>query len=221
MLLIGAALTGVMSSAGVYAQVLGGGVVGGAGGAISGGLNGLSMEGAGSAAGSFGADLESGTLRRTTRDVAESGVGRVRRAAQGVRGRTESTVRSARAATQNVAADSAASASATAVHAANPQHVAGAAQLAGAAAANTSSNGAALAGAVQGEAAERLPAVTSTDEQAAQNPSPSLPAAPTLQPTLNVSGAGSADTDADVSRDGAQTRSSFAGGADADASVQK
>jgi hypothetical protein len=220
-LLIGAAFTGVLGSVSVNAQALGGGLVGGAGGALSGGLRDFSATGAASAAGSFGADLETSTVRRTTRDVAERGVGRTRGAVQDVRGRAESSVRGASGVTQSVAADAAASASAAATHAANPQHVTGAAQLAGAAAANMRGDSAALAGAVSGEASERMPASPSADLAPAENAAPSLPAAPTSNPALNASGAGSADADVDASRDGAQTRSSFSGGANAEASVSK
>jgi hypothetical protein len=210
-LVIGATFAGVLGSAGVNAQVLGGGVVGGADGAIAGGLSDLSMNGAGSAAGSLGADLDASTLRRTTRDVADRGVGRARGAARKVRGQANPAVSRARGAAQSVAADAATSASAAAAHAANSQHVAGAA------AASAQAEGESLHGAP----AQQLLNVPSADSASAESTTPSQPVAPTLNPALNASDAGSADAGAALSRDGAQARSSFSGDAEAGASVRK
>jgi hypothetical protein len=213
-LLIGAAFAGVLGSVGVNAQVLGGGLVGGAGGALSGGLNDLRVIGAGSTAGSFDAGLEASTLRRSTRDVAEQGVGRVRGVARNVRDRADSAVSDARGAAHSAATDAAASAR----EAADPQRVAGAAQLAGAAAVSASGDGAELVSVAKGGTQAHTAAVPGTDSATAPD-ALSLPAAPMLSPPLNASGAGA--TDADVSSDGALARSSFTGRTDADASVSK
>jgi hypothetical protein len=93
--LLGAALAGILNCAAVGAQVLGGvcgGLSGGVNGALSGGTRDVSVVGAGSAAGSLGADLETQTLRRATRDAAQRGVGRVRDTARTARGRAQTTL---------------------------------------------------------------------------------------------------------------------------------
>ncbi len=68
--LIGVALAAALNCAAVNAQVLGGGAGGGLGGTLSGGMRDMGVMGQGTMNGSLGADLDTSTLRRTTRDTA-------------------------------------------------------------------------------------------------------------------------------------------------------
>lgn len=113
---IGAAVAAALSCSAVNAQVLGGNVAGGLGGAMQGGLRDTSIMTQGQ--GSFGADLDTGsrigTLRDTTSGVAGRVKNRTRDTAENVRGRTESTVGTvkgegevAASATANMASDAA------------------------------------------------------------------------------------------------------------------
>lgn len=93
---IGAAVAAALSCSAVNAQVLGGNVAGGLGGAASGGLRDMSVIGHGHGTGAFGADLGTGSRIGTLRDTTSGVTGRVRNrtrdTAENVRGRTESTV---------------------------------------------------------------------------------------------------------------------------------
>jgi hypothetical protein len=85
------------------AQVLGGSVVGGAGGALGGSFGGVHDIGAGghgAANGAFGAGLDAGSLRRSTSDVAARASQRTRSTVKAARERTRSTASSARAASE-------------------------------------------------------------------------------------------------------------------------
>lgn len=93
---VGAAVAAVLSCSAVNAQVLGGNVAGGLGGAMHGGLRDTSVITQGHGNGAFGADLGTGsrigTLRDTTSDVTGRVRNRTRDTAGGVRGRTESMI---------------------------------------------------------------------------------------------------------------------------------
>jgi len=93
---VGAAVAAVLSCSAVNAQVLGGNVAGGLGGAMQGGLRDTSIITQGHGSGAFGADLDTGsrigTLRDTTSDVTGRVKNRTRDTAGNVRGRTESTI---------------------------------------------------------------------------------------------------------------------------------
>ena len=121
---IGAAVAAALGCSTVNAQVLGGNVAGGLGGAMSGGLRDMSVITQGRGNGSFGADLDTdshmGTLRRTTSDVA----GRTRNTTENVRGRAQSTVGTVKGkgeAAANVAASTAGDAVTTARQIEAPQ----------------------------------------------------------------------------------------------------
>jgi hypothetical protein len=110
---IAAAIVAVMGCSAAHAQVLGGGNIGGAlNGTLGGGLHDTSVLTNGSASGSFGGQLDSGsTLDSTTgraRGVADQTTRRARTAGANVRNRTESTVTSARDTSANVASSTAA-----------------------------------------------------------------------------------------------------------------
>ena len=93
---IGAAVAAALSCSAVNAQVLGGNVAGGLGGAASGGLRDMSVIGQGHGSGAFGADLGTGsrigTLRDTTSDVTGRVRNRTRDTAENVRDRTGSAI---------------------------------------------------------------------------------------------------------------------------------
>lgn len=89
---IGAAVAAALGCSTVNAQVLGGNVAGGLGGAMSGGMRDMSVVTQGRGNGSFGADLDTsshtGTLRRTTSRAAD----RTRSTTDNVRGQAQSTL---------------------------------------------------------------------------------------------------------------------------------
>ena len=146
--LIGAAIAAVLSCSSVHAQVLGGGLGGGVGGALNGGLNQIDVMGQGSANGSLGGRLDTGSLHRTTRDVTDRTTNRVRDTAGRTRNRAESAVTQSR----DVAANTAASAAGTATSAVNAQQIAAATNVAGSAAGDLSAQGSNLAAAGEGAA---------------------------------------------------------------------
>jgi hypothetical protein len=113
---VGAAVAAVLSCSAVNAQVLGGNVAGGLGGAMQGGLRDTSVMTQGHGNGAFGADLDTGSRIGTLRDTSSDVTGRVRNrtrdTAGDVRGRTESTIGKAKSrgegaasATANTASD--------------------------------------------------------------------------------------------------------------------
>ena len=222
--LIGAALAGILNCAAVSAQVLGGvggGLSGGVNGALSGGMRDMSVVGAGSAAGSLGADLETQTLRRATRDAAQHGVRRVRDTEHTARGRAQTTLGQA----GKVTGDAAASASATAAHTVNPQQISSAAELAGS---TTSSLNASHVAQAAGSATSSLSADAQEAAAAPSAPAgnslvgetPAIPQPPSA-PALDAAGAGggSVSTDASASKEGVATRSSLSADANGSASV--
>src|SRR5688500_9954365 len=80
------------------AQVLGGNAVGGIGGSLGGGVGGMRDIGAtghGAANGAFGADVDAGSLRRTTGAVAGRASSRTRATLDTTRQRTRSSVNTA------------------------------------------------------------------------------------------------------------------------------
>lgn len=160
--LIGAAMTAALNCAAVNAQVLGG-VGGGLGGALSGGMRDMSMATRGTLNGSFGADLDTGSLRRTTRDTAGRVTNRVQNTTSNVRDRAAGKVGDARdkvGQTRQAAAATTSAAAATAMGAVNDVQIDGAADIAGSAASNVSNDGANLAGTAHGAGSGTLNGAT-------------------------------------------------------------
>ena len=114
---IATAIVAVLSCSAAQAQVLGGGVGGAVNGALGGGLRDTSVFSEGNANGSFGGELDTGSMIHRTRGAAEQTTQRARNVGTNVRNRTESTVaatrdKSAKAATSATSATSAAASSA-------------------------------------------------------------------------------------------------------------
>lgn len=88
-MLIVVAMAAAFNCAAVNAQVLGGGggLGGGLGGTLSGGPRDMNVITQGAMNGSMNADLDTSTLRRTTRDTAERTTGRARNTTSAVRDR--------------------------------------------------------------------------------------------------------------------------------------
>jgi hypothetical protein len=107
---IAAAIVAVLSCSAAHAQVLGGAVGGAANGALGGGLGNSSVFGGGNAAGSFGGELDTGSMIHRTRGVADQTSERARNVGTDVRNRTESTVATAHDKSANVATSAAAAA---------------------------------------------------------------------------------------------------------------
>lgn len=107
---IAAAIVAVLSCSAAHAQVLGGAVGGAANGALGGGLGNSSVFGRGNAAGSFGDEIDSGSMIHRTRGVADQTTQRARNVGTNVRNRTESTVATAHDASANAATSTAAAA---------------------------------------------------------------------------------------------------------------
>ena len=105
---IAAAIVAVLSCSAAHAQVLGGAVGGAANGALGGGLGNSSVFGGGNAAGSFGGELDTGSMIHRTRGVADQTSQRARDVGTNVRNRTESTVATAHDKSANVATSAAA-----------------------------------------------------------------------------------------------------------------
>ena len=151
-LLIGVAMAAALNCAAVNAQVLGG-VGGGLGGGLSGGLRDMNMTTQGTLNGSFGADLDTSTLGRTTRDTAERATSRARNTTTAVRDRAAAKVDQTRekvGETRQVATATTSAAAATAVNAVDDVQIEGAADVAGSATSNVSRDGINLAGTAQG-----------------------------------------------------------------------
>ena len=108
-----AALVAVMACSAAHAQVLGGNVGGAVNGALGGGLRDTSVIGNGNAAGSFGGELDTGSVLRKTRGAADNTTRRARNVGANVRNRTESSVATAHDTGANVASSAAATAHAT------------------------------------------------------------------------------------------------------------
>jgi hypothetical protein len=105
---IAAAIVAVLACSAANAQVLGGAVGGAANGALGGGLGNSSVFGGGNAAGSFGGELDTGSMIHRTRGVADQSTQRARNVGTNVRNRTESTVATAHDKSANVATSAAA-----------------------------------------------------------------------------------------------------------------
>ena len=105
-----AAIVAVMACSAAHAQVLGGNVGGAVNGALGGGLRDTSVFGNGNAAGSFGGELDTGSMVRKTRGAADDTTRRARNVGANVRNRTESTVATAHDTSANVATSAAAAA---------------------------------------------------------------------------------------------------------------
>jgi hypothetical protein len=111
--LLGAAIVAVLNCATLNAQVLGGNAVGGLGGSLGGNLGGMrdiGVMGQGNGHGAFGADLDTGSLRRTTGDLTHRATDRTRDTLETTRGRTHSSVNGARDATKHAVGTAAATA---------------------------------------------------------------------------------------------------------------
>jgi hypothetical protein len=151
-MLIGVAMVAMLNGAAVNAQVLGG-VGGSLGGGLSGGLRDMSMTSQGAMNGTLGADLDSGTLRRSTRDTTDRVTDRARNTTSTVRDRATSKVDRTRekvGETREVATATTSSAAASAVSAVKDVQIDGAADMAGSATSNVSRDGVDLAGVGQG-----------------------------------------------------------------------
>jgi len=105
---IAAAIVAVLSCSAAHAQVLGGSVGGAANGALGGGIGNSSVFGGGNAAGSFGGELDTGSMIHRTRGVADQTSQRARNVGTNVRNRTESTVATAHDKSASVATSAAA-----------------------------------------------------------------------------------------------------------------
>jgi hypothetical protein len=113
---IAAAIFAVMACSAAHAQVLGGNVGGALNGTLGGGLHDTSVLGNGSANGSFGGELDSGSITHSTmgraRDMTDATTRRARNVGANVRNRTESTVTSARETSANATTSTVAAAQA-------------------------------------------------------------------------------------------------------------
>jgi hypothetical protein len=105
-----AAIVAVMACSAAHAQVLGGNVGGALNGTLGGGLHDTSVLTNGSANGSFGGELDTGSTIGRARGVADQTTSRARSASANVRNRTESTVAGARETSANVASSTVAAA---------------------------------------------------------------------------------------------------------------
>ena len=110
---IAAAIVAVLSCSAAHAQVLGGGVGGAVNGALGGGLRDTSVMGNGNANGSFGGELDTGSMIQRTRGAADQTTRRARNVGANVRNRTESAVATAHDTSANAATSASAAANAT------------------------------------------------------------------------------------------------------------
>jgi hypothetical protein len=97
--IVGAAIVAVLNCTTVQAQVLGGGTTGGLSGSLGGGLGGsrnLDVMSQGRGHGAFDADLDAGSLRRSSRDVADRTSTRARGSIHDARDRKRSAASAAR-----------------------------------------------------------------------------------------------------------------------------
>jgi hypothetical protein len=148
-LLIGVAMAAALNCAAVNAQVLGGGDIGGGlGGTLSGGMRDMNVTTHGAMNGSLGTDLDTGSLRRTTRGTAERATNRARSTTGAVKERAAAKADQTRDTTSTVASTAAASAMSTI----DDVQIEGTADVAGSAASGVSRDGVNLAGDAQGTA---------------------------------------------------------------------
>jgi hypothetical protein len=124
---IAAAIVAVLSCSAAQAQVLGGAVGGAVNGTLGGGMRDTSVFGNGNAAGSFGGEIDTGSMIQRTRGTADQTTRRARNAGANVRTRAESTVATARDTSANVGTSAAAAA-----HAAKDENVRNTTSVAGA-----------------------------------------------------------------------------------------
>jgi hypothetical protein len=106
-----AAIVAVLACSAADAQVLGGNVGGAVNGALGGGLRDTSVFGNGNAAGSFGGELDTGSMLRTTRGMSEDATRRARGVGANVRNRAQSTIATAHDTGSDVATSAIATAS--------------------------------------------------------------------------------------------------------------
>lgn len=162
--MIGVAMVAVLSCAAANAQVLGGGGIGGGlGGTLSGGMRDMQMTTQGALNGSFGADLDTSTLGRTTRDTAGRVTDRARNTTSAVRDRATTKVDQTREKigdTRDTATATTSAAAATAVGAINDVQIEGAADMAGSATSSLSHDGLNVAGNAQGAGSGALSGAT-------------------------------------------------------------
>ena len=217
-LMLGAVIAAALNCSPANAQVLGGNVGGAVNGTLSGGMRDLGVITHGGAAGSLGADLDTGSLHRTTRDTLDRTTTRARNTAAAARKRAESTVGEASSTSANVAT----SAAATATQSIDTQQIGAVTNVAGSAAANATTDAAQLSGAANGSANQAAllepgaiePTVPNVvDESAAaasKDSSATQPGGDALGPVLSTSGNanGSASGDASASERGVSARTS-------------
>lgn len=149
-MLIGVAMAAVLNGAAVNAQVLGG-IGGGLGGGLSGGLRDMSTHG--TLNGSLGADLDTSSLHRTTRDTTDRATDRARNTTSAVRDRATTTADQTRdkvSETRQAATATTSAAAAAAANSVKDVQIEGAADIAGSATSTVSREGINLAGAAQG-----------------------------------------------------------------------
>jgi hypothetical protein len=209
--LIRAAIAAVLSCSSVHAQVLGGGLGGGLGGALNGGLNQIDVMGQGSANGSLGGRLDTGSLHRTTRDVTDHTTNRVRDTAGRVRNRAESTVAQSR----DVSTNTAASAAGTATSAVNAQQIAAATNVAGSGAGDLSAQGANVVAAGEGAANQSAIVTPELGSNPAIEDNERLPM--TASSDTNASGSGNAS----ASRRGVSAQSAATAGSESSVSTRR
>lgn len=125
-----AAIVAVLFCSAAHAQVLGGGVGGAVNGTLGGGLRDTSVFSNGNAAGSFGGQLDTGSMIQRTRGAADQTTGRARNVGANVRNRARSTVATAHDTGVNTATSAA-----SAAHTAKDQQTRSATNVAGATAA--------------------------------------------------------------------------------------
>ena len=204
-----AAIVAVLSCSAAHAQVLGGGgAVGGAvNGTLGGGLRDTSVFSNGNAAGSFGGELDTGSMIQRTRGAADQTTRRARNAGGSVRNRTESTVVTAHDTSASVATSTA-----SAAHAAKDQQMRSATNVAGATASQLDATS--FATATEG-AASHSSVIESPVEQP-QNPQGlDLPKFDSVATDVNGSASGNAAASrrgvaADVAADGTASASAGA-----------
>jgi hypothetical protein len=102
-LLMSAAIAAVLNIAPVNAQILGGNATGGLGGTLSGGTRDMSAITRGGANGSFGGELDAGSLSRTTSGVTDRAGNRVHDTAGAARTRTRSKLGEVQGASKSAA----------------------------------------------------------------------------------------------------------------------
>lgn len=187
--LIGVAMAAVLNCAAANAQVIGG-LGGGLGGGLSGGLRDMGMATQGTLNGSLGADLDTSTLRRATRESAERATNRARNTTGSVRERAAATVEQTRGKvgeTHQMATAATSSTATSVVGAVKDVQVDGAADMAGSATSDVSRDEINLAGAAQGAGSGAAHGPTLPQPELASVASDKL----TGDDSMNVSNAGS------------------------------